>query len=271
MDFIHHWKGDPSELSLRDSSSVTLISCFTKSIQPISPGSKEKMSWYSTIRVQAAAWFPSDHPFKPDRSSCWKRVSFLHSTDILICWLTWILSSLSRVLGINFTGGTTFVSTTWVTLMPLVMVIGTVIRFFTTTARHLLPVVTLVYVFTTHSPQGKWGSLPPLSLSHYMHATSQEQGFHLAMYYLGQKSIYLSSLCCLDCLIQIGGITCWRSSSIAFDRKLSSMIWQQPGYPQSIQRSWQLIYLAFLDHINDPIDGRGTQNYQYSGPKGGRI
>ena len=182
----------------------------------------------------------SDYPSKPDRSSCWKRVSFLHSTDIHICWLPWILSSLSRVLSVSFTVGTTFTANTWVTLTPLVMVIRIAIRFFTTTATCLLPAVTLVYVFTTLSPWGKWGPLPPLSvLSHYMHVTSQEQGFHSAMYYLGWKSIYLFPLGCLDHFFQIGGITCWRCSSVAFDRKLCLMTCQQPGYPWSIQRSWQ--------------------------------
>ena len=34
------------------------------------------------------------------------------------------------------------------------------------------------------------------------------------------------------------------------------MTYQQLGYPWSIQRGWQLIYLTFLDHINDPIDSR---------------
>ena len=61
------------------------------------------------------------------------------------------MSNSSRVLGVNFTGDTTFVATTWATLMPLVMVIGMAIRVFTLTATHLLPAVTLVYVFTTLS------------------------------------------------------------------------------------------------------------------------
>ena len=91
-------------LSLKGLSSATLISCFTKSVHLSSPSSWEKMSWYSANRAWAAAWFSSDHPSKPDTSSYLKRVSFLHSTDILICQLPRILSSLTRVLGVNFTG-----------------------------------------------------------------------------------------------------------------------------------------------------------------------
>ena len=42
-------------LSLKGLSSRTLISCFAKSIQPISPGSRERMSWYSGNRPWAPA------------------------------------------------------------------------------------------------------------------------------------------------------------------------------------------------------------------------
>ena len=49
-------------LSLKGSSSMILISCFTRSVQPNSPGSMEKMAWYSASRTQAAAWCLSDLP-----------------------------------------------------------------------------------------------------------------------------------------------------------------------------------------------------------------
>ena len=77
-------------LSLKGSLSMTLISCFARSVQPNSPGSKEKMPWYSASRAQVAAWFLSDHPSRPDNSSCWKSVSFFHSTGILVPWIPWI-------------------------------------------------------------------------------------------------------------------------------------------------------------------------------------
>ena len=41
-----------------------------------------------------------------------------------------------------------------------------------------------------------------------MHVVSQEHGLHLAMYYPGQKSIYLLILCPFDHLLQIGQIHC---------------------------------------------------------------
>ena len=126
-------------------------------VQPNSPGSKEKMSWYSTNRVQVAIWFPSDHPSRPDKSSCWKSTSLLLSTDILVCWIPCTSSSSSKFLGATSTWGTAFTATTWTTLMPLAIVSGMAFRFFTTTATHLLPEITLVYVFTTLKPRGKWG------------------------------------------------------------------------------------------------------------------
>ena len=66
-------------------------------------------------------------------------------------------SNFSRVPGVTSTDGTTFTTTIWVPLMPLVLVIGAVIRLFTTTAIHLLPEITSVYMFTTLKPWGKWG------------------------------------------------------------------------------------------------------------------
>ena len=59
-------------LSLKGSPSTTLISCFTKSVQPKIPGSREKMSWYSATRSWTATWFLPDHLSRPDKSCCWK-------------------------------------------------------------------------------------------------------------------------------------------------------------------------------------------------------
>ena len=109
--------------SLNGSSSTALILCFARCVQPHSQGSKEKMSWYSANRVQVTTWFSLDHPSRPDKSSCWKSTSFLLSTDILVCWIPCTSSSSSKVLGSTSTGGTAFAATTWVTLMPLAIVI----------------------------------------------------------------------------------------------------------------------------------------------------
>ena len=134
------------------SSSTTLISCFTKSVQPNSLGSREKMSWYSTNKAQGTTWFLSDHLSRPDKSSCWKSSFFLCSTIILVHWIPCISSNFSRVFGVSFPGGTTLAATTWVTLTPLAIVIKVTIRFFTATTTHLLPEITLVYMFTTLKP-----------------------------------------------------------------------------------------------------------------------
>ena len=91
----------------------------------------------------------------------WKSNFFLCSTVILICWIPCISSNVFRVLGFTFTGGTAFAATTWATLMPLVIVVEVAISFFTVTTTCLLPEITLVYVFTTLKPWGKWGPSPP--------------------------------------------------------------------------------------------------------------
>ena len=209
--------------SLKGSSSMTLISCFVKSVQPNSPGSREKMLWYSTNRAQVATWFLSDHLSRPDKLSYWKSNFFLCSTVILVCWISCILSNFSRVLGVSFTGGTTFTATTWVTLMPLVMVIETAVRFFTTTTIHLLPEITLCVHHTQAMRQV--GSITPFQgLNHYMHIVSQEQSFHLAMYYFRWKSIHFFLLGWFDHLLQVGWI-----HSLVCDHLLlnqSSACWQ---------------------------------------------
>ena len=133
--------GEFPRISLKGSSSRTQMSCFARSVQPNSPGSKEKMSWYLASRTLAAAWFLSDHPSRPDNSSCWKSISLLHSTDILVCWIPWISSSFSSVPSATSTWATAFMATTWVTLMPLAMVIWVTVRFFTATATCLFLVV----------------------------------------------------------------------------------------------------------------------------------
>ena len=148
--------------------------------------------------------------------------------------------------------------------MPLAMVIRMAVRFFTTTATCLLPVV------TTLSPWGKWGPSPPFNVWVITCMLLLRSKVFVGPCIILDKKASTSSLL-VDCFIQISGINCWRSSSITFDRKLCSMTSQQPGYPQSIQRSWQPIYLTFLDCINNLIDGWGTKNNQYLGPKGGRI
>ena len=50
--------------SLKGSLSTTLISCFTRLVQPNSPGSKKKKSWYLANTAWVATWFPLGHPSK---------------------------------------------------------------------------------------------------------------------------------------------------------------------------------------------------------------
>ena len=199
MDFIHHQRGILWNLSLKSSLSTTLISCFAKSIQANSLGSRERMSWYSANRAWAAAWFLSDHLSRPDKSSCWKSNFFLCSTIILFHWIPCISSSFCRVLGVTSTGGVIFTTTTWVTLTPLAIVIGAAIKFFTTTRTHLLPEITCS-LHSSHEASGVHHPLSGIELITCM-LFSQEQGFHSDVYYFGQKSIHFFFLCCFDCLI----------------------------------------------------------------------
>ena len=122
--------------SLKGLSSTTLILGFARLVQPNSPGSKEKMPL--NLANRAATSFPLHHPSRLHKSSCWKSTSLLLSTDILVCWIPCTSSSSSKVMGTTSTWGTAFTDIIWATLMPLKIVIKTAIRFFTTTATHLL-------------------------------------------------------------------------------------------------------------------------------------
>ena len=99
-------------LSLKGSSSVTLISCLARSMQSNSSGSREKMSWYSASRTYEADQFLADHPSRPDKSSCCKSTSFLCPTNILACQIPCILLSFSNVPGKIPTCGMAFTATT---------------------------------------------------------------------------------------------------------------------------------------------------------------
>ena len=189
-------------IPLKGSSSTILISCFAKYIHPNSPGYREKMSWYSVNKAQTATQFLSDPLSRLDKSSCWKSTLFLCSTTLLVCWIPCISSNFSRVLGVTFTGGTAFAATTWATLMSLVIVIEVAVRF----SLPLQLACSQKFSVCVHYAQAvrQVGSITPFQgLSHYIHVASQEQGFHLAICYLGWKSTHFSLLCCFDHLIQV--------------------------------------------------------------------
>ena len=129
-------------LSLNGSSSTILISCFTRPIQANSQGSTEKMLWYSVSRAWVDAQFVPVHPSSPDKSNCWRSISFLCSIDVLVHQTPCISSYFSSVQGITSIRGTPFAATTQVTLTPLLIIIGTAVWFLITMATCLLPMVT---------------------------------------------------------------------------------------------------------------------------------
>ena len=135
------WGGILWNLFLMCSSSTMWISCFTRIVHPYSPGSSEKLSWYSVSRAWADAQLAPDHPSSPEKCSCWRSVSLLHSIDIFVCQISCISSNFSNVPGITSTGGTLFAATMQAILIPLPIVIDTAVWFLITMATHLSPVV----------------------------------------------------------------------------------------------------------------------------------
>ena len=123
---------------------ITLISCLARSVQPNFPCSKERMSWYSTSTVYVTTHFLADHSSRPDKSSCWKITSFLCSTNIPAHWIPCISSSFFNIPGDTPTYSMAFAVTTWGIWTPLAVVIKAVVRLFTMTTTHFLPVATLV-------------------------------------------------------------------------------------------------------------------------------
>ena len=170
-------------LSLKGSSSTTLISHFDKSVQPSSPGSRKKMSWYSANRAWAAAWFLSDHLSRPDKTSLWKSSFFLCSTIILVHWIPCISSNFSSVR-VTSTGGNAFTATIWTILTPFVIVIGVAIRFFHYHCNSLAPRNHFGVCVHYTQAMRQVGSITTFQrLGHYIHVPSQEQGVCLAVYY----------------------------------------------------------------------------------------
>ena len=179
-------------------------------------------------------------------------------------WIPCISSNFSRVPGVTSTWGTTFATTTWVTLTPLVIVIGAAVRFFTITTTCLLPEITLVYVFITCKPQGKWGLPPPFG-DWVITCTlfPRSRVFVQPCIILDKKTSTSSFFVHFDHLVQVSQIHCLACDSLPTS--------QQSSYPESIQGNWWPIYFTFLDHVDDLIDGGCTQSNWYSGSEARRV
>ena len=168
--------------------------------------------------------------------------------------------------------GSAFAATTWVTLAPLVIVIRITVRFFTTTATHLLPEI----IWCTHS----------------LHSSHEASGVHHCL--LGIESLH--AYCFPGAGFSFGYVLFWMKKhpplppSLSFWQPCSSQLdplfglWQflseskvlltnskQLGYSWSGQGKQQLITFTFLDHVDDPIGVGCIQSNQYSGFKASRI
>ena len=255
--------------SLKGSSSTTLISYVARSVQPSFPGSNEEMSWYSANKPWVTAWFILDYPSSSDKSIWWRSTSFLLSTDILAHWIPCMSSGSSKVLGANSTGDITFTATTWVTLMPLVVVIRIAIKFITTTATCLLPKITLVYVFITLRPRGKWGPWPPI------------RDWVITCMLFPRRMVFIWQCMILDEKASISSFFVNLTSSF---KSVRSTVWcmvvsfliKSSAYQHA--NSWAILNpikeadnSSISHNVDDPIDGGCTQSNQYSGAKNGRV
>ena len=87
------------------------------------------------------------------------------------------------------------------------MVVRAAVRFFTTTATHLLPSSHLSIGIHDTQAVRQAGSITLFQgLHHHLHVATQKYGLCLAMYDLGQKSLYYLFLYHFDSLIQVGQI-----------------------------------------------------------------
>ena len=127
-------------------------------------------------------------------------------------------------------------------------------------------------MFTTLKPWGKWGPSPPFRewvITCMLFPMSRV--FIWLCIILDKKSIHFLFLCCFDCLVQVGWVHSLVCDSFPLNWKFCLPISQHLGYPQSIKGNWPLINFAFLDHVDDPIDGGCTQINWYLGPKASRA
>ena len=149
------------------------------------------------------------------------------------------------------------------------------IRFFTTTATPLLLEITLVYMFTTLKPWGKWGSSPPFrDWCYYMHVVSQEQGFHLANMYFGlTKAVPTSSFfVILTASFKSVRSTVWFVSSFPLNWKSYSKTCQQSGRPAIYSKETDnLSILLLLNMLMIQLMVFVPRVTQYLGSKESRI
>ena len=195
--------------SLKDLLSTTLISCFAKSGQHSSLGSNKKMSWYSANKFWRVTWLTSYHPSRPDKSSCWKSTSFLHSINILVHWMPCTSSMpLKFWMPVQLEAEHSQLPLGWFnTLGNSDGNSHQVFHYHHTlfTPRNHFGVC----VHYTQAMRQVW-SIPSFqNLSHYIHVVFKEHGFHFAVYYFEQKGVYLFFLCSVTASFKLVTSNVW--------------------------------------------------------------
>ena len=132
-------RGISLNCSLNGTSSVTLIRCLVKWLQPSSQDSKEKMSWYSARSEWAKFASSSDQDPKLLKSNFSNSFSCLCSVVSLCVWMPWASSNVSIMPDHTCSSGTWLAATTLTTGIFFFRVWGYAILFLTTMATFLLP------------------------------------------------------------------------------------------------------------------------------------
>ena len=130
--------------SLNGASSVTLITCSVKWIQPSSHGSKEKMLWYSVRSEWAELASSGSQDPKLLYSNFSNSFSCLCPVFSFCVWVPWASTNVSIMPDHICGSGTQLAATTFTTGIFFFRVWGCAILFLTMTAALLLPLCILV-------------------------------------------------------------------------------------------------------------------------------
>ena len=199
MNLVHHRWRDLQNLSLKGSLSVTLISCFARSVQLNSPSSKEKMSLYSASRAYVVAQFLSDHPPGQTSPAVGRAPPFSAQLKSLLAASLESHQASFNIPGDTPSYGMAFTATTWAILTPLAMVISVAVRLLHHNCYLLAPCSHLSIGIHDAQPIRQAGTISLLQgLCHHLHVAAQKHGLSswnlsIQVWYLKKKCPFLPS------------------------------------------------------------------------------